>query len=90
MTGLKLPFWGLSFGAGASFLVVRGGARAPGAPPWIRPCVTEVLIAKRLEHLRSGPPPGHRMKLLHVSEVSPVDLGSNLRGYCLVLHKRLK
>ena len=37
VTGLKLPFWGLSFGAGASFLVVRGGGRAPGAPPWIRP-----------------------------------------------------
>ena len=35
VTGLKLPFWGLSFGAGASFLVVRGG---PGPPPWIRPC----------------------------------------------------
>ena len=35
VTGLKLPFWGLSFGAGASFLVVRGGAQAP--PPGSAP-----------------------------------------------------
>ena len=40
VTGLKLPFWGLSFGAGASFLVVRGG------PPWIRPC--DVSIKHRV------------------------------------------
>ena len=50
MTGLKLPFWGLSFGAGASFLVVRGGARAPGAPPWIRPCGP--LISRQISHIR--------------------------------------
>ena len=38
VTGLKLPFWGLSFGAGASFLVVRGGGPGPPGPPsWIRP-----------------------------------------------------
>ena len=30
------------FGAGASFLVVRGGPGPPGPPPWIRPCVSEV------------------------------------------------
>ena len=30
------------FGAGASFLVVRGGP-GPRAPPWIRSCVREIL-----------------------------------------------
>ena len=37
VTGLKLPFWGLSFGAGASFLVVRGGPGPPGPPPGSAP-----------------------------------------------------
>ena len=36
VTGLKLPFWGLSFGAGASFLVVRGGP-SPRGPPGSAP-----------------------------------------------------
>ena len=39
VTGLKLPFWGLSFGAGASFLVVRGGPGPPGPPPGSAPGV---------------------------------------------------
>ena len=40
MTSLKLPFWGLSFVEFWCWGLIfggRGGARAPGAPPWIRP-----------------------------------------------------
>ena len=41
VTGLKLPFWGLSFVEFWCWGLIfggQGGARAPGAPPWIRPC----------------------------------------------------
>ena len=40
VTGLKLPFWGLSFVEFWCWGLIfggQGGARAPGAPPWIRP-----------------------------------------------------
>ena len=43
VTGLKLPFWGLSFVEFWCWGLIfggQGGARAPGAPPWIRPCMT--------------------------------------------------
>ena len=41
VTGLKLPFWGLSFIEFWCWGLIFGGwggAWAPGAPPWIRPC----------------------------------------------------
>ena len=40
VTGLKLPFWGLSFVEFWCWGLIfggQGGAQAPGAPPWIRP-----------------------------------------------------
>ena len=40
VTGLKLPFWGLNFVEFWCWGLIfgdQGGARAPGAPPWIRP-----------------------------------------------------
>ena len=36
VTGLKLPFWGLSFVEFWCWGLIQGGAQAPG-PPWIRP-----------------------------------------------------
>ena len=42
VTGLKLPFWGLSFVEfwcwGLIFGGQGGGGPGPPAPPWIRPC----------------------------------------------------
>ena len=41
VTGLKLPFWGLSFVEFWCWGLIfggRGGAGPPGPPPWIRPC----------------------------------------------------
>ena len=45
VTGLKLPFWGLSFVEFWCWGLIfggQGGAQAPGAPPWIRPCAYEI------------------------------------------------
>ena len=38
VTGLKLPFWGLSFVEFWCWGLIFGGQGGPGAPPWIRPC----------------------------------------------------
>ena len=41
VTGLKLPFWGLSFVEFWCWGLIfggQGGTWAPRAPPWIRPC----------------------------------------------------
>ena len=46
VTGLKLPFWGLSFVEFWCWGLIfggQGGARAPG-PPWIRPCIKPKTI----------------------------------------------
>ena len=48
VTGLKLPFWGLSFGAGASFLVVRGGPD-PRGPPLDLPLIASILLLATVE-----------------------------------------
>ena len=40
VTGLKLPFWGLSFVEFWCWGLIIGGQGGPGprGPPWIRPC----------------------------------------------------
>ena len=38
VTGLKLPFWGLSFVEFWCWGLIFGGQGGPGAPPLIRPC----------------------------------------------------
>ena len=38
VTGLKLPFWGLSFVEFWCWGLIFGGRGGPG-PPWIRPCM---------------------------------------------------
>ena len=48
VTGLKLPFWGLSFVEfwcwGLLFGGRGGGPGPPGPPPWIRPWSLDLLI----------------------------------------------
>ena len=46
VTGLKLPFWGLSFLEFWCWGLIFGGQGGPGpqGPPWIRPCCTCSMV----------------------------------------------
>ena len=78
VTGLKLPFLGLSFGAGASFLVVRGGPGPPGPPPGSAPETLGWMIGK-LEDKYKGQWPRHFSKLTHAYN----STRSTVTGYLL-------
>ena len=59
VTGLKLPFWGLSFVEFWCWGLIFGGQGGPGhrGPPWIRPCIFACVFTEKCTRRRLAPPP---------------------------------